>query len=60
MLLVINFDLFMERESYIYRYKYVYLVICSFNFVDGFSCFVYFEKIYYLELDVVDVLDERG
>lgn len=58
--LVINFDLPMERESYIHRYKYVYLATCSFNPVDGFSRFAYFEKIYYLESDVADVSDERG
>lgn len=29
--LVINFDLPMERESYIHRYKYVHLATCSFN-----------------------------
>lgn len=58
--LVINFDLPMERESYIHRYKYVHLATCSFNPVDGFSRFAYFEKIYYLESDVADVSDERG
>lgn len=42
--LVINFDLPMERESYIHRYKYVHLATCSFNPVDGFSRFAYFEK----------------
>lgn len=42
--LVINFDLPMERESYIHRYKYVHLATCSFNPVDGFNRFAYFEK----------------
>lgn len=37
----------MERESYIHRYKYEYVHIatCSFNPVDDFNCFAYFENI---------------
>lgn len=42
--LVINFDLPMERESYIHRYKYVHLATCSFNPVHGFNRFANFEK----------------
>lgn len=59
--LIINFDLPLERESYIHRYAHVYQ--SSTDAVDKLGwklfCYLIFKKIFRLDLDYVDHLDER-